>query len=92
MSVQDAYEIVSRLRPEVLREQRGPVSVVNPSLSVSIVYIDGVRRGGPEVLRGLWPGEVEEIRFMSATDATVRYGTDHGAGVIEIKSRQGRSR
>ncbi len=89
MSVQDAYEIVSRMRPEYLREQRGPSSV-NRGATLAVVYIDGVRRGGPEALRGLRPGEVEEIRFMSGTDATTRYGTDHGAGVIEIKSRHGR--
>ncbi|MGH7460298.1 MAG: hypothetical protein ACREMA_04630 [Longimicrobiales bacterium] len=89
MSVQDAYEIVSRMRPEYLREQRGPSSV-NRGAVLAVVYIDGVRRGGPEALRGLRPGEVEEIRFMSATDATTRYGTDHAAGVIEIKSRHGR--
>ena len=89
MSVQDAYEIVSRMRPEYLREQRGPSSV-NRGAVLAVVYIDGVRRGGPEALRGLRPGEVEEIRFMTATDATTRYGTDHAAGVIEIKSRHGR--
>ena len=89
MSVQDAYEIVSRMRPEFLREQRGPSSVTRSGI-LPVVYIDGVRRGGPEALRGLRPGEVDEIHFMSATDATTRYGTDHAAGVIEVKSRHGR--
>ena len=90
MSVQDAYEIVSRMRPEFLREQRGPSSVSRTTGILPVVYIDGVRRGGPEALRGLRPGEVDEIHFMSATDATTRYGTDHAAGVIEVKSRHGR--
>jgi hypothetical protein len=88
-NVQDAYEVVQRLRPEYLREQRG-----NPSISsgpqYAAVYVDGVRRGGPEALRGLRPVEVEEIRFISASDATTRWGTGHGGGVIEVKIRSGR--
>jgi hypothetical protein len=90
MSVQDAYEIVQRLRPEYLREQRGAASINRTSPLLAVVYIDGVKRGGPDTLRGLRPVEVEEIRFMSGTDATTRYGTDHGGGVIEVKSRHGR--
>src|SRR5688500_5487803 len=66
-NVQDAYEVVQRLRPEYLREQRG-----NPSLNAgpqfASVYVDGVRRGGPEALRGLRPVEVEQITFVNAAD------------------------
>ena len=89
MNAQDAYEIVRRMRPEYLREQRGAASINSTTPLLAVVYIDGVRRGGPDVLRGMRPVEVEEIRFLSGTDATTRYGTDHGGGAIEIKSRHG---
>ena len=88
-NVQDAYEVVQRLRPEYLREQRGNPSI-NAGPQFAAVYVDGVRRGGPEALRGLRPTEVEEIRFISAADATTRWGTGHGGGVIEVKIRTGR--
>jgi hypothetical protein len=49
-----------------------------------------VRRGGPEALRQIRIQELEEIRFISATDATTRWGTDHAGGAIEVKLRRGK--
>jgi hypothetical protein len=85
---QDAYELVQRLRPEFLRE-RG-VSSITRGRALPVVFMDGVRRGGPEILRTLRSNEIEEIRFISATDATTRWGTDLTAGAIEVKMRHGR--
>jgi outer membrane cobalamin receptor len=88
MPVQNAYELVQRLRPEYLREQRGVSSLRVTTPLLAVVYVDGVRRGRPESLRELRPTEIEEIRFMNGTDATTRYGTDHGGGVIDVKTRR----
>ena len=88
---QDAYEIVSRLRPEFLRERGAmSLSVGAPARALAVVYLDGVRRGGPEVLKTIRSQELQEIRFVSATDATTRWGTDHAGGAIEVKLRHGR--
>jgi outer membrane cobalamin receptor len=87
MNATDAYDVVQRIRPEFLR-QRGASSIQGGS-QLAVVYVDGVRRGGPEALRQLRATEVEEIRFVSGTDATTRYGTDHGGGAIEVRSRRG---
>jgi outer membrane cobalamin receptor len=88
LNATDAYDIVQRLRSDVLRG-RGSTSVRSGPI-LAVVYIDGVRRGGPEILRQLRSTEVEEIRFISGNDATTRWGTDHGGGVIDIKTRSGR--
>ena len=85
---QDAFELVQRLRPEFLRE-RG-VSSITRGRALPVVYMDGVRRGGPEMLRTVRSNEIEEIRFISATDATTRWGSEHTAGAIELKMRHGR--
>jgi outer membrane cobalamin receptor len=87
MNATDAYDVVQRIRPEFLR-QRGASSIAGGA-QLAVVYVDGVRRGGPEALRSLRATEVEEIRFVNGTDATTRYGTDHGGGAIEVKSRRG---
>jgi outer membrane cobalamin receptor len=87
MNATDAYDVVQRIRPEFLR-QRG-ASSIQGGAQLAVVYVDGVRRGGPTALRQLRASEVEEIRFVSGTDATTRYGTDHGGGAIEVKSRRG---
>ena len=83
----DAWDLVQRLRPEYLRPQRGASSLSAPPLS-AVVYLDGVKRGTPELLRSLRTSDIEEIRFISGTDATTRWGTDHGGGVIEVKTRR----
>ena len=85
---QDAYDLVQRLRPEFLRE-RG-VSSITRGRALPVVYMDGVRRGGPEMLKTVRSNEIEEIRFISATDATTRWGSEHTAGAIELKMRHGR--
>lgn len=81
----NVYDLVMRARPEVLRT-RGTTSVRN-SREIAVVYVDGVRRGSPEILKQLRLSEVEEIRFVNGPDATTRYGTGHGGGAIEIKTR-----
>ena len=86
---QDAYEVVQRLRPDFLRE-RGAMSLQTSGRALAVVYLDGVRRGGPEVLKTIRAQELQEIRFISATDATTRWGTDHAGGAIDVKLRHGR--
>ena len=85
MNVPDAWEVVRRTRPEFLREraQSGRTRIY------AVVYMNGVRSGGPGILRNVRSGEIEQIRFVSAIDATTRYGTDHSGGVIEVSIRQG---
>lgn len=79
------FELVERLRPEYLRV-RGEVQ--NPAgSSQGLVYVNGMRAGGFDILRSMRPQNVQEIRFLSAADATTRYGTGHTAGVIDIRTR-----
>lgn len=85
LNVPDAYEVVSRTRPEFLREKQ----LSGRTRVYAVVYMNGVRSGGPGMLRNVRSGEVEEIRFVNGMDATTRYGTDHSGGVIEVTTRQG---
>lgn len=75
----DAYQAVSRLRSPWLRGRGGQ--------EVS-VYVNGVRRAGTEDLRMLDTADVEEIRFLSATEATTRFGTDNVGGAILVTTRR----
>lgn len=78
-----AYEAVQRLRPQWLRG-RGATSIRNPEPTMPVVYVAGVRQGGPESLRVVRITETDEIRFISASDATTRWGTGHMGGAIEV--------
>lgn len=78
----DALGAVRALRPEWLHV-RGAVSP-QAGVPALVVYLDGNRVGTRDVLSQIATVHIKEIRFLSATDATQRWGTDHGGGVIEV--------
>jgi hypothetical protein len=84
--VATAYEVVERLRPVFLRG-RGQTSLTGDPV-YPIVYVDGMRQGGPEALRRVPSQDVGQIRYITARDATTRWGTGHAAGAIEVTTRR----
>ncbi|MBW3552427.1 MAG: hypothetical protein KY466_02890 [Gemmatimonadetes bacterium] len=96
--VSSAYDAVQRLRPRFLRGRTGtfgtggandPLSRTSSAAEQStvVVYLDGVRFGGIDALRRINVDGVREIRFVPGRDATTKYGTNHGGGVIEVSTR-----
>ena len=81
-----AYEAVSRLRPEWLR-RRGQVSIRDPRAGEVVVYLDGVRFGGPGSLRNIRAESILQMDYLDASDATTRFGTGHGGGAILVRTR-----
>ena len=49
------------------------------------VFVDGTEMGGVEELQRLQSNIVEEIRYLSGSDAQTKYGPRFSAGVIEVK-------
>lgn len=49
-----------------------------------IVYVDGARADGVDNLRNFSADQVKEVRFIPGPEAAVRYGTDHGGGVLLV--------
>lgn len=84
---QDLLEVIQRLRPRWLMARRG----VNFSerLPVSVV-VDGMRQDGSvEVLRRFRAGDVAEVRFLNAGDATTLYGLGMMSGAIVVTLKRG---
>lgn len=81
-----AFDAIRQLRPEFLRT-RGGGSIQNPGQEYAVVYINGVRAGDLNALNSVRASDVQEVRYMSASEATTRYGTGHAGGVIEIRTR-----
>ena len=74
-----ALDVIRRLRPRWL-QSRGQTSAQ--------VIQDGARLGDPQnALRSMPVSDIAEMRFLSASDATMRYGTNYPGGAIEITSR-----
>ena len=82
-----AFEAIQRLRPSWL-QSRGPVSSGAATRSFPQVMMDGIPLGDVNMLRDIPTDNVLEFRFISARDATTRFGTGYMAGVIEIITRR----
>lgn len=78
-------ETIQRLRPIYLSMARN-----RGSTGERVVYVDGVRVGTLEVLRGIRSSRVREVRWLDAREATIRFGTGHSAGAILIATKTGR--
>lgn len=82
----DAYDLVRQLRPNWLH-RRGPTSLRDRRAGQVVVYIDGAQWGGVEALRNIAVAHVRQVHYLSGPEATMRFGTGHGGGVIEITTR-----
>ncbi len=83
------FELVRALRPAWI-QPRGPMSIEDPTAGEVVVYLDGMRYGGPASLRQLRPGDVASIEYLNGTEASARFGLGHVGGAIVIHSKIGR--
>ena len=74
-----AMDVVRRLRPQWLRKSRARRGGESP-----VVYVDGWPRGEPSALADIQIASIQDIRYLSAPDATQLYGIGHNAGVILV--------
>ena len=81
-----AYDLIRTRRPAWLRT-RGTNSVY--AEDPIMVYVDGNRLGGPEVLETIPAMNIEEARFYTAAQAQARFGLGNTNGAIAIKTRRG---
>jgi hypothetical protein len=84
LDVQNALQAVQRLRPSFLQNRGGASSSITQGPQDVVVYVDQTRMGGPSTLAQIPITDVKEIQHLSGTDATQRYGTGHGSGVIIV--------
>jgi len=78
-----AFDVVQALRPQWLRV-RGPSSI---TLTTAVrVYQDGMLLGGVDMLKRISSTSVQSLEFVAGVDATQRWGTDHGDGVILVRT------
>jgi hypothetical protein len=73
------FVAIQRLRPRWLRSRGGS--------PLPVIFIDGIRRGGPDELRSIPANSVTGVRFLDGRAATTRFGTGFGGGAIEITTR-----
>lgn len=88
------YDVIERLRPNMMRTrgQMGRVAGAaegqsGAGMSTIKVYLNGTGIGDISMLRGIQASSVKQVQFLSASDATTRFGTGNDAGAILVTSK-----
>lgn len=76
----NAFALIQALRPHWL-EVRGS------GTGAKRVYLDGMDLGGVNLLRQIATPTIGSIEYFDGPAATQRWGMDHAAGVIQVRSR-----
>jgi hypothetical protein len=86
-SGQMAMDVVRRFNSRWLRTTRpGPIGPTSGP-SFARVSIDGATPGDLGDLDAINADDIEYMRYLNASDATIKYGTGFTGGVIEVTSR-----
>ena len=83
------YDLILVLRPRWL-EARIQAPIRDPNPIYAHVYVDDFTYGPLESLHDIPSDAIEQIDFLSALDATTRYGGGYMGGIIRIYTRTGR--
>ncbi|MEP6692014.1 MAG: TonB-dependent receptor plug domain-containing protein [Gemmatimonadaceae bacterium] len=82
----DLYDALRQLRPGIFisRGKNTPEEGAIGTAPLPIVYIDGVRKGDVTALHQVQITSVRDVRILSGTEATQRFGTGHVAGALLV--------
>jgi hypothetical protein len=97
----NGYEVVQKLRPAMLSQRQiasanghgglardaPPIKGTDVAAGQVVVYMDGTRLGDVEQLRGITAASIATLRYYSASEAQVKWGSNHPAGAIEVISK-----
>jgi hypothetical protein len=84
----NALEAIRRLKPQWL-QHRGRSVLVGTGREGLRVYMNRHFFGEAEALNTLMARDIQEIRYLDARQATLRFGTDHTMGAIVITTGGG---
>jgi hypothetical protein len=91
--VDNAYDLVDRLRPSMMRSRASTTTARDGSMGAQtinvMVYLDDVRIGEVAAMRNIPANQVKEVRYLTPTDATQRWGTGHASGAIQVVTKKG---
>ncbi len=82
---QSALEVVQNLRPAMMRA-RG-TSPQGGTVGIAL-FVDDTRMGDVGAMANIPADRVKEIRYINSRDATTRWGTGFGSGVIQVTTKR----
>jgi hypothetical protein len=81
--VANLWDALRRLRPQWLRA-RASTSLISGQGDEPVVYVHNVLHGPLRTLQQMNIDQVRSVEFIDGRDATTRFGTGHGGGVIMV--------
>jgi hypothetical protein len=87
----NAFDLVQKLRPQWLRSKSmsvQPAATAGAGNTAAIVFLNDVRYGELESLRQLDITSLRQLQFLSATEATTRWGTGYPGGAILVTANK----
>ena len=85
----NALQLVERLRPMMMRPRNQTAGSMGAGSTFGVIaYVDDIRLGELDALATVMRGTIREIRYITATDATTRWGTGHSNGVIQVITKR----
>lgn len=82
------YELVSKIRPNMLRSRGQSTLGGSTASDYPMVYVDGRQYGDIGSLRSLIPSQVSLVTYYDPTMASGKFGMTAGSGVIDVTTRQ----
>lgn len=86
MVVTTAYDAVQQYRTHWLHSRAAP-TFSNPNASPPVLYLDGIRMDDISELGRIRADVVERMEYLSPSEATNRFGTNHNGGAILVTTR-----
>jgi hypothetical protein len=85
----DALEVVKRLRPKWLSTRNYAASGGGGALAAQEVqvYLDNTRQGGGASLTRISLDLIGEMRYLTGSEASARFGLNHQNGAILVTTR-----
>jgi hypothetical protein len=84
-TVSTAYDVVQSLRPRWLRAREAILTGKpdDPVEAVPLhVYLNDVEAGGPDYLKTILAEHLQELRWLSANQASSRFGPTRGPAIV----------
>jgi hypothetical protein len=81
-----AAEAIRRLRPLLLLPRRS-VWEISTQYHTPLVYLDGVKAGGIEVLSTIPASRILDVRYVPESEANMLFMGAHPAGAIAVKTQ-----
>lgn len=83
--VTDVYQAVLQLRPEYLRRRSMPTIAPYRGPEVT-VFLDDIEFGNAQSMRNIPLERVRVIRYLTPSEAALRWPGQHAGGVIHVRT------